>query len=75
MLYGDASPYLGTASKKMYCLVRKTLGVPFLCLACILLPEPEQFVGQQSSATAAGVDGWVVYCCWYLTANPPTSQK
>lgn len=55
MLYGDASPYLGTASKKMYCLVRKTLGVPFLCLARILTPEPEQFVGQQASATATGV--------------------
>ncbi|KAL4933710.1 aromatic amino acid ammonia-lyase [Aspergillus undulatus] len=38
---GDASPLLGTASKRMYLFVRKTLGVPFLYTAVILTPTAE----------------------------------
>jgi phenylalanine ammonia-lyase len=38
--HGDASLILGTASKSIYEYVRKTLGIPFLHTARILIPIP-----------------------------------
>ncbi|TVY17349.1 Phenylalanine ammonia-lyase [Lachnellula arida] len=45
LIYGDAAPLLGHASKVLYNFVRRDLGVPFLSTARILTPtgvEPEK---------------------------------
>jgi hypothetical protein len=41
--HGMASPLLGTVSKKIYKIVRNTLGVSFLCTASILTPPTQEF--------------------------------
>ncbi|PYH40579.1 aromatic amino acid ammonia-lyase [Aspergillus saccharolyticus JOP 1030-1] len=62
MIHGDASAYLGVASKKVYAFVRRTLGVPFLCTAQILTPTAEAMqTGQRREAPTVGSYTAVIY--------------
>ncbi|GAD98776.1 phenylalanine ammonia-lyase [Paecilomyces variotii No. 5] len=60
--HGDASPLLGSASKKLYHFVRKTLGVPFLHTEKIMTPTAEAMAtGQVKEAPTVGGYTGLVY--------------
>lgn len=62
LVHGDASPWLGEGSKKIYHFVRETLEVPFLCTRQILTPTAEAMAtGQVEEAPTVGGYTSVVY--------------
>jgi len=51
----DATPYLGKASKRMYCFIRKELGVPFLGNEGLSTPNVELEDGYENQSMRRGM--------------------